>query len=179
MPDDKKDIERALQEGLDALEEALRGIEEESAHMKPRPEAWSVVDCVDHIALTEEALFSRLEEAKPSDRSHADPARELRFRDLALNRARRIDAPDPVLPRRESQTFAQALEAFHAVRRRTMAFVHDFNGDLRSSLTMHPLITRPVNCYEMLLLMSFHPARHAQQITEIREQLLPPRGQMK
>ena len=89
MPEDKKDIERALQEGLDALEKALRGIEEQSARMKPRPEAWSALDCVEHLALTEAALLSRLYEAKPSESSHEDQAREARFLDLAMNRARR------------------------------------------------------------------------------------------
>jgi hypothetical protein len=54
------------------------------------------------------------------------------------------------------------------VRRETVRFVEEFSGDFRSWLTMHPLITRPLNCYEMLLLMALHPARHAMQIAEIR-----------
>jgi hypothetical protein len=175
---DKKEIERVLQEGVDALADALRGIDEETARRRPRPDAWSVLDCVEHIALTEAALFTRLGEAKPSETSREDLAREARFRELALNRARRIDAPDLVAPGRSSQTMAEARDAFHAARNQTMGYVRDFEGDLRSWLTTHPLITRPVNCYEMLLLMAFHPTRHAQQIVEIREQLSPPRSQM-
>jgi len=176
---DKKEIERVLQEGMDALALALLGIDDETAQRRPRPDAWCVLDCVEHIALTEAALLTRLAEAKPAETSHHDPAREARFSDLAMNRSRRIDATDLVHPGRQSQTLAQACDAFHAVRNRTIRFVHDFEGDLRSSLAQHPLITRPVNCYEMLLLIALHPKRHAQQITEIREQLSPPWSQIR
>jgi|HubBroStandDraft_6_1064221.scaffolds.fasta_scaffold17819_5 hypothetical protein len=51
-----------------------------------------------------------------------------------------------------------------------MQFVDEFSGELRCWLTKHPLITRPVNCYEMLL-MALHPRRHAHQIVGIREHL--------
>ncbi len=176
--DEKKEIERILQDGLDALTAALRGIDEESVRLRPRPDSWSVLDCLEHIALTEAALLPRLHEAKPSDRSHADPARETRFRELALNRQRPIVAPDPVCPGRESPTLSHACQAFHAVRDQTLCFLRNFKGDLRSWLAIHPLITRPVNCYEMLLLIALHPTRHAQQIAEIREQIRRSRGQM-
>ena len=176
---DKNEIERVLQDGVDALAQALIGLDEETARLRPRPGCWSVLDCVRHIALTEAALLSLLEEAKPSGVSHADPAREARFHDLAMNRTRRIEAPDLVVPVDDSHTLAQALEAVHVARGRTMRFVHEFNGDLRSWLTRHPLITRPVNCYEMLLLLALHPKRHAQQIADIREQVSGPRSQNK
>ena len=129
------------------------------------------LECVEHVALVEAGLLGRLKEAKPDGASHEDRAREARFQALALNRQRRIEAPERAVPRREFQTLAQAYAEFRAVRSQTVRFVDEFDGDLRSSLTTHPLITRPVNCYEMLLLMALHPKRHAQQIVEIREQL--------
>ena len=86
-----------------------------------------------------------------------------------MNRARRIDAPGPVLPGSHAKTLAVAVNEFNAVRKETVRFVEEFNGELRSWLTIHPLITRPVNCYEMLLLLAMHPKRHALQIIEARE----------
>ena len=168
---DKNEIDRVLREGMDALTLALRGIDEDTAQLRPQSGSWSVRDCVEHIALTEAALLARLREAKPAGTSHADAAREARFQELALNRLRQIDAPEPVHPGQSSQTLTQARDHLQAVRAETTQFVRDFRGDLRSSLATHPLITRPVNCYEMLLLLALHPKRHAQQIVEIREQL--------
>ena len=166
---DRQEILRLLQDGADALAEALEGIEGSTAAVRPRPESWSVVECVEHLALTETALLSRLRDATPSDSSHEDRAREAKFQDLAMNRARRVEAPEAVIPKSAATDLAQAVEGFHAARRETVRFVDQFPGDLRSWLTIHPLITRPVNCYEMLLLMAMHPRRHALQIAEARE----------
>jgi hypothetical protein len=168
---EKKEIAGILEEGLDAVHRALRGIEDQTAQRRPRPDAWSVLECVEHITLTEAALLARLNEAKPVGASREDRAREARFQDLALNRQRRIEAPERVVSQGRCQTVAEAYGHFQAQRDETLRFVEEFGGDLHSWVTIHPLITRPVNCYEMLLLMALHPRRHAQQIAEIREQL--------
>ncbi len=82
-----------------------------------------------------------------------------------------FEAPDPVRPGSGSTTLAEAVEEFKAARRETLEFVDDFRGDLRWRAAQHPLIARPVNCFEMLLLMAMHPRRHALQIAEIRRTL--------
>ena len=174
----KKEIKRVLQEGMETLVDALRGIDEEAAKARPHAQSWSVLECVEHLALTEGQLFARLKEAKPSGESHEDPRREARFQELALNRLRRIEAPEPVIPTDQSVTLAQALEAFKAARSETARWVDAFDGDLRSWLAIHPLITRPVNCYEMLLLIALHPKRHALQIAEIHAALRHPDGRL-
>jgi DinB superfamily len=168
---DKADVLRMLQEGMDSLSEALRGIDASLAKRRPRAGSWSIVECVEHLTLTERALLLRLKEAKVCDESHEDRPREAKFQDLALNRARRIEAPSPVRPGSGSTTLAEAVEEFRAARRETIAFVEDFRGDLRWRVAQHPLITRPVNCYEMLILMAMHPRRHALQIVETRGDL--------
>jgi hypothetical protein len=168
---DKADVLQMLQEGMEALADSLRGFDASLARRRSNPGAWSVVECVKHLTLTERALLLRLKEAKVCDESHEDRAREAKFQDLALNRARRIDAPEPVRPENGTTTLAEAVEEFKAARRETIEFVDDFRGDLRWRVAQHPLITRPVNCYEMLLLMAMHPRRHALQIAEIRRTL--------
>lgn len=176
---EKKEIERRLQDGMDSLHDALRGVDEPTAQLRPQPECWSVLECLEHITLAETGLLACLKQATPSPASHEDRAREARFQELALNRARRIEAPDLAIPARNGHTLADAIDALQSARTQTLLWVEEFHGDLRSWLTLHPLITRPVNCYEMLLLIALHPRRHAQQIVEIREQLSRPRSQMK
>jgi hypothetical protein len=175
---EQREILRVLQEGVDALADALRDIDEPTARRRPVVNSWSVLECVQHIAMTEAALFVRLREAKACDASSEDRAREAKFEGLALNRSRRIEAPDLVIPKtyaddpeNNSGSLAQALEQFNAVRSETIQFVENFQGDLRWWQAQHPLIARPVNCYEMLLLVALHPKRHAQQIVETRSAL--------
>jgi len=166
---DREEILRVLEEGARELAEALADLDEIRAGQRPQPESWSALECVEHLTLTETALLQRLKDARPSGSSHEDRAREAKFKDLALNRSRRIEAPERVVPKGCAKSIAEALEEFNTTRRETVRFVEEFPGDLRWWLTTHPLITRPVNCYEMLLLMAMHPKRHARQIEESRE----------
>lgn len=168
---EKREVLLMLQEGADALDGALEGIDHDAATRKPSPESWSVLECIEHLALTETGLLSRLRDAKPSEKSHEDRTRERKFHDLALDRGRRIEAPPQVVPTGKPNTLAQALENFGKARSQTVRFVEEFPGELHNWLTLHPLITRPVNCYEMLLLMAMHPRRHAMQIAQIRQWL--------
>ena len=165
---DREEILRRLRAGNDALRDSLNGLDESLAGRRPTPESWSVLECVEHMIASEVLLLSRLREATPRDESHEDRAREAKLEGLATNRLRRIEAPEPVLPQGNYESLEMAMEGFARVRGETERFVEQFNGDLRSWLVIHPLITRPLNCYEMLLLMALHPARHAMQIAEIR-----------
>ena len=164
----KQEILGRLGEGESALCAALAGIDLEAASAKAAPDHWSILEIVEHLAASEALLLGQLRRATATDISCADPAREARLESLALNRERRIDAPEPVLPQGNCANLAEALERFHAVRMETMQWLQAFEGDLRSWLAVHPLIARPVNCYEMLLLMALHPIRHTAQIREIR-----------
>jgi uncharacterized damage-inducible protein DinB len=169
MDEAKREIVDRFHQGESALNAALAGIDPSAALVRPAPGRWSVLEIVEHLAASEAALLDRLRQAAPSSVTHADPAREARLESLALNRERRIDAPDPVRPTGACSTLAEALDSFRAIRAQTIQFVADFPSDLRSSLVQHPLIPRPLNCYEMLLLMALHPIRHAAQITELRQ----------
>src|SRR5260370_25643225 len=167
---------RVLQEGADALTWALSGVDETLASRRPGLENWSVVECVEHLTLTEAALLSRLRDAAPCPESHEDRAREAKFQQLALDRLRRIEAPEPVVPKRDSHDLSQAVKDFNAIRGETVRFVEEFPGELRWWLTTHPLIKRPVNCYEMLLLLALHPKRHALQIELTMEMMRHEKG---
>lgn len=165
----KQEIIDRFNVGESALNAALAGVDEETAAAKSAPGQWSVIEIVEHLAASEAFLLGRLRQASATGISHADSAREARLESLALNRERKIDAPEPVLPTGACITLSQALERFHTVRAETLDFVEDFAGDLRASLVQHPLIPRPLNCYEMLLLIALHPIRHAAQINGIRQ----------
>jgi hypothetical protein len=86
----------------------------------------------------------------------------------AADRSRPVAAPEMAHPHRRFQSLDEALGAFHSARAGTVLFVERFDGDLRCWITDHPLIPGPVNCYEILLIIAAHPARHAKQIEEIR-----------
>jgi hypothetical protein len=173
---ERLEILQELRRGRDALCNALAGVDEPLAIRRPGTGRWSILECVEHVAVAEQFLLSRLTKATRSGHSHANPAREAIMLDRGLDRTRPGESPEAARPNGRFQSVKEALSFFDAVRAETVQFVEGFSDDLRSWLTDHPLIPGPVNCREILLLMSIHLRRHAKQIEEIRAALALPGG---
>lgn len=167
---EKQAILRELKAGRDALGEAVAGVEDALAKRKPSAETWSILDCVEHMIESERYLLSRLQAAETVDQPFEKSRRQAKIALLAADRTRRIEAPKPVRPQGRYETLAEAMEAFDGVRAQLVDWVENCAGDPRRMLTDHPLIEGPVTCAETLVMMAAHPARHAKQIEEIRNQ---------
>jgi len=165
---EKQQILHTLKTGHDALREAVAGVGEQLAIRKPGPGRWSILECVEHLAVSEQFLLSRLASASLADHSHENRMREAVIADRGLDRTRPVESPEAGQPRNRYGSLCEALAAFDAARAGTVRFVEGFSGNLRSWITDHPLVAGPVNCYEMLLIISIHPVRHAKQIADIR-----------
>jgi hypothetical protein len=63
------EILQLLQIGREALQAALDGVDEQLAVCSPGPGRWSILECVEHLAVAEEFLFSRLTKASRSDQA--------------------------------------------------------------------------------------------------------------
>jgi|ERR1700758_3619005 hypothetical protein len=162
---------RELRVGRDALEKAVAGVDEAMATRKPSQEAWSILDCVEHMVESERYLLTRLHAAEHAERPFEKSRREGKIAMLAADRSRRIEAPEPVHPKGRFETLGEALAAFDATRAEVERWVENCAGDPRSMMTDHPLIVGPVTCAETMIMIAAHPARHAKQIGEIRSQL--------
>jgi DinB superfamily len=174
LESEKREILAALETGSGALRAALAGIDERAAARKPGPASWSILECVEHLAVSERFLLSRLTSASRSGESHENRRREAVIAERGLDRTRRTESPEAGRPGGRFASLTEALSAFDAARAETIRFVEGFGDDLRLWITDHPSIPGPVNCHEMLLIISVHPARHARQITEIRAVLDSP-----
>jgi hypothetical protein len=94
----EREILDALEMGRDSLGEALAGIDEQLAIRKPRPGSWSILECVEHLALSEQFLVSRLTSASRSDCSHENGRREAMIADRGLDHTRPVESPEAVRP---------------------------------------------------------------------------------
>lgn len=163
---EREEMLDSLKNGRQALIDSLSGVSEELAARNPGTGRWSILQIVDHVAVVEDYLFGQILSASTSDSPMRNESREARIRERARDRSRHIAAPKEGLPCGQYAAAAEALAHFAASRERTIEFVRDCQGDLRARITTHPVITGPVNCYEMLLMMAAHPFRHAEQIRE-------------
>jgi uncharacterized damage-inducible protein DinB len=164
---EKREIIAGLKTGRETLVHAIRGVTDESAQRRPDAERWSILECMEHIAIAEEHLLGLATSASETETPMVNKGREALIRKRGADRSRRIEAPDVAKPNGRFRTLYEATQHFLASRRRTLDFVENCNKDLRPMTTAHP-IAGQVNCYEMLLIMSAHPFRHAEQIREIR-----------
>jgi hypothetical protein len=168
---EKLEVLRKLQASCDALSEALAGVDNATAARKTPSGGWSILDCVEHVAVTERYLLTRLEAATLAEQPFEKWRREGKIAALASDRRRRIEAPGQAHPHGSFATVAEALAAFDTTRAEVVRWVENCAGDLRCMMTDHMLIEGPVTCAEMLIMIAAHPARHAQQIAGIRARL--------
>ncbi len=165
--DEKQEMLASLEQGRAALLIALEGVSSEMSVQLPGPGKWSILQCVEHLALAEDYLFGQISDAVPSETPLFYPQREAAIRLRGPDRSTRIESPEQAIPCGRFTRLPDALQHFLASRERSIYFVANCLDDLRSRLTSHPLLGK-VNCYETLLLIAAHPLRHIQQIQEIK-----------
>jgi hypothetical protein len=167
---EKQEILDALEKGSRELTEAVEGLSDEQAARSPGPDRWSVLQCVEHLAIAEDYLFGQIGIATRQEAPVVNLKREDAIRERGADRARRVSSPAQGVPTGRFATLSEALRHFLDSRARTIRFVRDCDADLRAQLTSHPIIPT-VNCHEMLLMIAAHPRRHADQIREVRRAL--------
>jgi hypothetical protein len=165
--DEKREILAKLDRGRKALGDAVDGVTAEVAVRPPGPGRWSILECVEHIANSEDHLYGQICEATASAEPVINAKREALIQARGTDRSQRYEAPPVSQPKGRFSTLPAALEHFIESRERTIAFVQGNREDLRARLTTHPILGT-LNCYETLLLMAEHPLRHVQQIEEIK-----------
>jgi len=166
-PHEKQKLLADLANGRQALLDSLKDVNEDLVARAPAPERWSMLECVEHLAVSEDYLFGQMMAAHLSETPMINEKREAMIMAVGLDRNRKIQSPDVGKPTGKFSNLAAALNHFQATRERTVKFVETCNEDLRCKITSHPLIGT-VNCYEMLLIIAVHPFRHAKQIEEIK-----------
>ena len=169
-PADRSQMLRMLAESRDQLVDATTGVSDEQAKTRPAPDRWSILECVEHVGRAENGMFGMLTTQMVPSGVAGDCSREEFLIRGAVDRNRKVPAPDRAHPVGRFATLAEALDDFREKRGRTIAYIEGYAEDLRSCSMQHPVIG-PCTGQEFLILMALHPARHAKQILEVRANL--------
>ncbi|HEY1159160.1 MAG TPA: DinB family protein [Terracidiphilus sp.] len=167
---EKQEILALLEEGRRALPAAVDGVTDEMANRIPGAGRWSILGCAEHIAVSEDYMFSQIGKAAAAMGPAINLEREAKMLARGTDRNRRMESPPEGHPTGAFPTLAGALEHFLESRERTMEFVRDCKEDLRAKVTWHPILGA-ANSHEMLLSMCVHVLRHVKQIEEIKAEL--------
>ncbi len=151
---------------------AVAGLSEAQWKFKPAPDRWSIAECAEHIALTEDAIFQLVTEKILKSPPAAGLPRATRADDEQLihrlkDRSQRAQAPELLRPSGRWPSRESLIEHFKQSRDRTIAFVEATQEDLRAHVAPHP-VREHMDAYQWLLLLAAHAERHTAQIEEIK-----------
>jgi hypothetical protein len=164
---DRKEMLSLLARTRDEFLASVEGVSEEQARLKPSPERWSIVACVEHVVVAEHAMYVGIT-TRRTPCIPAEKGREQIFLANVADRNRKINAPESARPTGRFGMLAQNVEKFRENRARTIEFVESCSEDLRAFELQHPMAGL-ISAHECLAILSMHPSRHAKQVHEIRK----------
>ncbi|HMR92196.1 MAG TPA: DinB family protein [Chitinophagaceae bacterium] len=161
-----------LKETKEDLYASVKGLSEAQLNFRTAADRWSIRECVYHIVLTEEQLWNTLDSVM---KLPADPEKrkEVKFSDEELqkgirDRNQKNKAPETLQPAKAGwATAVQALEEFKKDRARHTKYVKTTTEDFRNRVMAFPFGS--VDCYQFMLFITGHTARHTLQINEIKQ----------
>jgi hypothetical protein len=160
------DVIDALEASHRDFEAAAQNLSDSEALRKPRPEQWSVIDCIEHLCIVEGLALKRLQSAELAPEATVNPEKERAMAAQVANRRSKIQAPPPATPIGRFTTLAAALAEFAATREHTIEFVK-LCPNLTALRVNHPVFGQ-LTGREAALLIAGHCRRHAAQIAEVR-----------
>jgi hypothetical protein len=169
------DLERQKALGLlnrsrQTLLDAVDGVTENQARWKPAADRWSILEYVEHLAVSDDGLIAVIK------RSLATPARpetetqrrerETKIKETPVSRGANR-APEMLQPGGRFASLQAAIAAFLAARERSLQYAQNTQDDLRSHFADHNVLG-PLDGYQWLMGNARHAETHAGHIRELR-----------
>ena len=119
------------------LLDSVAGVTDQQAHWKPGPDRWSIMEYVEHLAVSDDALIALIKRslstpARPETEEQRS-TREAKVRETPIPRGAN-QAPEMLRPHARFASLAEAVAAFLAARERTFEYTRNTQEDLRSHL---------------------------------------------
>ena len=166
--DKEKALELLESTKKDVLD-ATKGLSEAQWNFKPAPDRWSIAECMEHIAASEDFIRGMIVEKVML--APAAPDRDVAKIDAAIvtgveDRSRKAQAPEPLKPSNRFGSPQAAIDHFVESRAKTEDFLKNTPG-LRDHAADSPVGTK-WDAYEFVLMIAAHSERHTKQILEVK-----------
>lgn len=156
-----------LSNSMEDLFKAVEGLTEDQLNYKPAQDSWSIAECVEHIAISESALFGSLKEALTATNNENS---EVKLTDdqiiqIITDRSAKVKTIPQFEPSNKFSSYQGSLDEFKKLREKHISFLENTKDDLRNHYYGFPFGT--ADTYQLLLFMAGHSVRHTMQINEI------------
>ncbi|MEQ8424056.1 MAG: DinB family protein, partial [Cyclobacteriaceae bacterium] len=145
-----------LNDSKNNLLKKVKGLSEAQLNFKASPESWSIAECVEHIAISENMISGF---AMGGLKGDADPAKhsEVKMSDEAIiglitDRSSKVKTQEPFEPKNSFGSYKETLKAFGTKRDENIAFIKNTEEDMRSHYNEFPFGL--VDTYQTILFMS-------------------------
>jgi hypothetical protein len=152
--------------------DSIAGLSEAQWDFKPARNVWSIGECAEHIAVTEDflsALIPKLMQgpAEPEKRAETKGKDEIVLNG-SRDRTQKFQAPEMLVPQRRWATQAALTDHFKQSRDRMLDYVRTTQDDLRNHFSQHPVF-KIMDAYQLILMMAGHCERHTAQLNEVKQ----------
>jgi len=160
-----------LQQTEDGVIKSIQGLSDAQLNFKPAPDRWSVLDCVKHIAVTEQSLWQMTNgaitaAANPEKRSEVKATDE-QVVQMIESREKKVKTYPSMEPQNTPyKSLDEALTSFKTDRAKLIDYVKTTDADLRNHVVTMPMAS--FDSYQMILFIAAHSNRHTQQIEEVK-----------
>ena len=173
----KSDRDKAVAEfkgSQKAFLNATKGLSAAQWNFKSAPERWSVAECAQHIAMSENFIFGVVKDRVLTtplalEKKDAVKGKDELILTILQDRSHKATAPEPIDPTKKPMTPEESLKLFKESRAKTLDYVKTTKDDLRDHIFDHPApAIGALDGYQWLLLISGHTRRHTAQILEVK-----------
>jgi hypothetical protein len=153
------------------LLELVDGLTPEQWTFRETPERWSIAENIEHVILFENFITGVIAKvmAEPAElgKKPLAAAKELLVLGLANARSVKFNARESVRPTGKWPDTTEMIAELRKTRAQTLAFVAETQANLRDHFFAH-IAFGDLDCYQWLVVLGQHGARHALQIEEIK-----------
>jgi hypothetical protein len=151
---------------------SVTGLTPEQWTYKAGPDRWSIADCAEHIALSEDFLrgliANKVLTSEPSpERIEARKPLDEKVLAMIVDRSFKAQAPEPLKPSNKFSSPQGAVDHFTQSRAETTTLAAS-RDDLREHAGENPAF-KELDAYQWLLFLSGHTMRHTAQIQEVKD----------
>lgn len=158
-----------LEKTHERLLKTVAGLSDAQMNFKPTAESWSVAECAEHIAISENMIGGMLQGAlqTPANPALRDSVSmpDKKLIGMITSREQKAKTSESFEPSGKFGTYAETIEAFSAKRKEHIEYVKTTQDDLRNHYGKLPFAT--IDGLQILLFMSGHTERHVAQMEEV------------
>ena len=152
--------------------DSVAGLTPEQWKFKAGPDRWSIAECAEHIAISEEFIAGMVRNAILKTPATPEKRAQVKVTDeqivkMTPDRSVKFKAPEPIAPANRWPDPQEAVAHFKESRDKNIAYVETTPDSLRDHFIAHPAFGL-IDGYQWLLLLSGHSERHTMQILEVK-----------